>query len=399
MKKKNLLLTAVATLGLTAATMAQNNCDLINSVTLNVPGSQTLGGITYGGPNGVVSQWSNCNLTTQNWNYVAYTKDANNNYSFYINGNLVKTGSYQNLPYNWTSLRLGTDLPTSPNSFFNGKIDELKISNIVRTGTEISQYYTQNTTFTADLNTIGLYNFDQGSGSTINGTAGPIGTGYNTTFSTGVYNNAISFNGINSYADFQLNVPEQNITVEFWVYINNIQGASDWIINYPGLYGAGFECLNYTPSYSWSTGATGNSVTVNPTQMPFVWVTDGNCTDTVWFNSQSATIYDTTFITVTDTLLINTNVTGINPPNNTNTIKVFPNPASTHITIDYGNFAIMNGYQLVIENSIGQQVFQTNITQQSDYLSLSTWGGNGLYFVHIIDPQGNTIDIRKIVLQ
>lgn len=25
--------------------------------------------------------------------------------------------------------------------------------------------------------------------------------------------------------------------------------------------------------------------------------------------------------------------------------------------------------------------------------------GNGLYFVHIIDPQGNTIDIRKIVLQ
>lgn len=25
--------------------------------------------------------------------------------------------------------------------------------------------------------------------------------------------------------------------------------------------------------------------------------------------------------------------------------------------------------------------------------------GNGLYFVHIIDPQGNTIDIKKIVLQ
>jgi hypothetical protein len=98
-------------------------------------------------------------------------------------------------------------------------------------------------------------------------------------------------------------------------------------------------------------------------------------------------------------LIINTLITGINPPNNTNTINVFPNPANSHITIDYGNFSIMNGYQLKIENSLGQEVFQTNITQQSDYLNLNTWGGNGLYFVHIIDLQGNTIDIRKIVLQ
>ena len=73
--------------------------------------------------------------------------------------------------------------------------------------------------------------------------------------------------------------------------------------------------------------------------------------------------------------------------------------ANDHITIDYGNFSIMNGYQLKIENSIGQQVFQTNISQQSDYLSLNNWGGSGIYFVYIIDAQGNTIDIRKIVLQ
>jgi hypothetical protein len=106
-----------------------------------------------------------------------------------------------------------------------------------------------------------------------------------------------------------------------------------------------------------------------------------------------------TNITVTDTLIINTNITGFNPITYQNTIKVFPNPANDHITIDYGNFATMNGYQLKIENSLGQQLFQTNITQQTDYLSLNNWGGNGLYFVHIIDAQGNTIDIRKIVLQ
>jgi hypothetical protein len=83
----------------------------------------------------------------------------------------------------------------------------------------------------------------------------------------------------------------------------------------------------------------------------------------------------------------------------TNAIKAYPNPARSALTIEYSNFKHMNGYKLRIENSLGQQVFQTNITQQTDYLSLNNWGGNGLYFVHIIDDQGNTIDIRKIVLQ
>jgi len=104
-------------------------------------------------------------------------------------------------------------------------------------------------------------------------------------------------------------------------------------------------------------------------------------------------------ITVTDTLLINTGIITYNPVTYNNTIKIFPNPTNDHITIDYGNFANMNGYQLRIENSLSQEVFQTSITQQSDYLNLTTWGGNGLYFVHIIDAQGNTIDIKKIVLQ
>jgi hypothetical protein len=104
-------------------------------------------------------------------------------------------------------------------------------------------------------------------------------------------------------------------------------------------------------------------------------------------------------ITVTDTLIINMGITGFNPVSYNNTIKIFPNPTNDHITIDYGNFASLNGYQIKIENSLGQQVFQTNINQQSNYLSLTNWGGNGLYFVRIIDPQGNTIDIRKIVLQ
>ena len=121
----------------------------------------------------------------------------------------------------------------------------------------------------------------------------------------------------------------------------------------------------------------------------FVTVTDTNF----------VTITDTNLVSVTDTLIINLNVIGINPPNNTNIIKIFPNPSSDHITIDYGNFINLSGYQLKITNSLGQQMFITSINQQSSYISLSTWTGNGIYFVHLIDLLGNTVEIRKIVLQ
>lgn len=105
------------------------------------------------------------------------------------------------------------------------------------------------------------------------------------------------------------------------------------------------------------------------------------------------------FITVTDTLLINMGITNLQPLTYNNTIKIYPNPSNDHITINYGDFNSLSGYQIVIENSIGQQMFQSSINQQTSYVDLSTWTGNGLYFVHIIDNLGNTIDIRKIVLQ
>lgn len=99
------------------------------------------------------------------------------------------------------------------------------------------------------------------------------------------------------------------------------------------------------------------------------------------------------------TNLYNGNTTNLEPVADKNQFYIHPNPARDHITINYGNFSLIPGYQLLITNSLGQQMFQTNINQQSDYLDLSSWTGNGIYFVNIIDPSGNTVDIKKIVLQ
>ncbi len=109
-------------------------------------------------------------------------------------------------------------------------------------------------------------------------------------------------------------------------------------------------------------------------------------------------IYDTLLTTVTDTLVIQTQISGITPETY-NTLRVFPNPASTHITIDYGNFATMNGYTLTIINSLGQTVFTTLINQQTSYIDLATWTGAGMYYVQLIDPMNNTVENRKIVLE
>jgi hypothetical protein len=172
--------------------------------------------------------------------------------------------------------------------------------------------------------------------------------------------------------------------------------------------GQGFQTLNNYGNYS---GVNTNSLSISNVQLPNhtqqirVISTSDNCIDTSnvalinILDTCIVTVYDTLLTTVTDTLIINATITGINPPNSLNTLKVFPSPANTHITIDYGNFNAMSGYTLTIVNSIGQTVFTTPINQQTSYIDLSTWTGNGIYFVQIIDPQNNTIENRKIVIQ
>ncbi len=105
-------------------------------------------------------------------------------------------------------------------------------------------------------------------------------------------------------------------------------------------------------------------------------------------------------VTVTDTLIINAILTGFNPVVYQNAIKVYPNPSNDHITIDCGsNYTTMNGYSLRIDNLLSQTVYTTTITQQSYYIDLNTWTGNGVYLIYLINDQGTPIDVRKIVIQ
>ena len=107
-------------------------------------------------------------------------------------------------------------------------------------------------------------------------------------------------------------------------------------------------------------------------------------------------------ITVTDTLIINVGqLSYSNPITYANNIIITPNPASTQININFNNITNLNGGTLKIINSLGQQVATTQITTSgtNSTMQLATWGGAGMYFVQIINPQGQIVDIKKIILQ
>ena len=102
---------------------------------------------------------------------------------------------------------------------------------------------------------------------------------------------------------------------------------------------------------------------------------------------------------VTDTLIIDALLTGVAGPDNTNTLKVYPNPTKDYIYINTGDYTRMDGYKLKIMNQLGSIVFETNVEDPLYQVNLSSWSGKGMYFLQIIDPGDQIIDIRKIILQ
>jgi hypothetical protein len=200
--------------------------------------------------------------------------------------------------------------------------------------------------------------------------------------------------------------PSPNVTLSGLNNITNYHAAPQTLIGNPpgGTYvGAGVTNNSFNPSkaglgmksiaysYSDNLGCTGKT-SLNTMVFDTLGIV---CTT---FDTLTTNVYDTVLTTVTDTLIINTTLS-LPAPNNENTILIYPNPASDHITIDNGNFAAMAGYSIKITNNAGQQVFQSAINQAQFYVDLSTWSGNGLYFVHLIDPKNKTVTVRKIVLQ
>jgi hypothetical protein len=111
-------------------------------------------------------------------------------------------------------------------------------------------------------------------------------------------------------------------------------------------------------------------------------------------------VIDTAYVTVTDTLLIDITFVGFEgQPSWLNTVLVYPNPTSDHITIDYGNFALMAGYNTVITDAAGATVYSSAVNTQQATIDINAWGAAGVYFMSVYDVNGTVVAVRQIVLE
>lgn len=186
---------------------------------------------------------SNAALSICTWTHIAASYNtATDTWKLYVNGTLDKTlilgGNYTPQFLSDIDACIGSTLNTNTSirpGFFNGRIDEVRIWNVVRTDAEISTNY--NSELTTGTGLIGRWGFNENYGtlatnSISGGTNGdlinsPIWvSGFNQI--DAVTNSSVSFNGLHDYISFgkadgssgNPNLNATSFTLEAWIKID-----------------------------------------------------------------------------------------------------------------------------------------------------------------------------------
>ena len=390
MNFKSVFFILLMTLGFINQLSAQS-CNLISSITLTAPQTQST---IVNTAVGYLPNSSNIISDTSKWHYIVLTKSGTKG-SFYFDGVLVTNSNFDNNPYIWNSLLLGATqgcVSCNPVPNFNGLIDEVRVSNISRTAESVASAFSSNIPFVEDANTIGLFHLDNLSGNTVinsnGGTAAVFGA---PSINEGKYGKAISFDGIHDYIRWSNSIPVNNMTVEFW-FKSSDQNASIAMLEYAyntGIYLANTKVTNPT---NWSTGETTASITVNPSKLPYVWVNNGQCTDTIFFNSKYATVYDTI-------LKLKFKLTTGLQANKMASISVYPNPTSDVLQIEVGDAKSLDGYRYRIVDALGKEVYNELVKTAITGIPMKTLGAAGMYQFEVLDQKNVRIQTNKILLQ
>jgi hypothetical protein len=356
----------------------------------------------------VISTTTNA-LLDNNWMNVIYSNNGLQA-KLWVNGSLVDSSTSTGIISLATNFSIGR-MGHSAYDAFNGNIDDIVLWNRALTQQEVTNLYNSCANTTASISSGGNTTFCQGGSVTLTANGGG---GYNwsngsnnqniTVSNGGIYTVTVTNGNCTATASQIVTVnPAPNVSITPLPQFVNINAAN--------------VTLSGTPAGGSFTGSGVSSNQLSPadaglgfTQVTYTYTNANNCsnsatTSTIVYDTTgvvcTSTTYDTvtTYLSVTDTLKINLNLTGINPPNNNNLVSAYPNPAKDHLFIDCGNFASMAGYTIKITNTLGQVVFNQSVTQQQFYIDLSTWGGNGTYILYILDQNQAVKSQKKIVLQ
>ncbi len=198
-------------------------------------------------------------LTTSAWYHMAFSVSAGNQGTIYVNGIEASTYSTREtaeatIPTNSGTMQIGGCNFTE--RYFQGKLDEVRIWNDVRTETEIRQnMYRELPNPTGETNLAAYYKLNETSGTTAddakgsnNGTLNNMdNSDWQTSPAMFGPRNAIDFDGDNDYISISDLKPNDfsAITVETWVYFDSFNGSAGPDYNISNVIRSGNEnvCL------------------------------------------------------------------------------------------------------------------------------------------------------------
>ena len=300
-------------------------------------------------------------------------------------------------------------------NYFNGKIDDIGIWNRALNQQEITAIYKSCSNPIATITPQSATTFCEGNSVTLNASTG-VGYTYEwynnnfqinnasgssfTSFISGNYTVKVIDGTCNTFSAITNVIVNQNPVVSLASlssFINN-NSNSITLVGTPngGIYiGSGVSGNSFNPQLS---GLGNKTVTYNYTN-------SNNCSgsassSTIVYDTTGVvcTSYDTTFITVTDTLIINAHFAGLNNTIGTTTIKIYPNPTSDIIYIHTGDFSSLSGSTIKITDVLGQTIFNSLINQQLFTINTTQFGARGTFIVQIIDANQVVKETRTIIL-
>ena len=214
-------------------------------------------------------------------------------------------------------------------------------------------------------------------------------------------NNNTSFSSINTFKNPSLYC----ISVDDTIYSNNNWNSSSFIFD--STFNFYTNCNSFHNNicdtnitiYDTLTTQVFDSISIYDTLITQVFDSISIYDTLTVIDTLTLTIYDTNYISisVTDTLYMDVSFTSSSGLE-TNTLLVYPNPASDIVIINNGNYANMSNYTLEIVNSLGQQVFNSNINTQLFQIPITDLGSTGLYFINIVDNNNNIVVTKHLIL-
>jgi len=90
-------------------------------------------------------------------------------------------------------------------------------------------------------------------------------------------------------------------------------------------------------------------------------------------------------------------MTAIDEIMSTNFATIYPNPAYDYIVIDFQERS--SDYQIRLNNSLGQTIYQSLVTEDIHRIDMSNGQEQGIYFLSILDEKNRILQVKKIILR